>query len=77
VGLGPADVQAEGPVAGHDQEPESGRAQPLDLARPAGGPGQAHGLGVVVGQDLGVVLDPVDGGPLDPGGGGQVSTVPP
>jgi hypothetical protein len=68
VDVGPGDVQGHGPVAGQDQEAAGGAVQGGGLLGGPRRPGQLQGRQVVVGEQLGMVGDPVAGHPLDPGG---------
>jgi hypothetical protein len=68
VDVGPGDVQGHGPVAGQDQEAAGGAVQGGGLLGGPRRPGQLQGRQVVVGEQLGMVGDPVAGDPLDPGG---------
>ena len=68
VDVGPGDVQGHGPVAGQDQEAAGGAVQGRGLVAGPRRPGQLQRRQVVVGEQLGMVGDPVAGDLLDPGG---------
>ena len=74
--LGRGDVEPDGPVAGPDQEPPGGVLQGDGLLDEAGRPGEVEGRRVVVGQDLGQVVDPLPRHSLGPGRRGPVLGAP-